>query len=213
LIKPKAIHSSLRNCTDIFSRRGKLFDAADQFHTDIKINEIDVPENVRLVVGRRLERLDENEKLALAVAAVIGCSFSFQLLNGINQIDVDELFTVIEKAQRMGIIVPSAEGPERDHLPSAMNSCVRRYSPRSRHHVDSDCMTVSLARWSSSIPMSSTSASARQRTISSKQDPSLTTRDWSDILRLQARQHSRRQHSRKRGAVSVPLYPTWHMFN
>jgi hypothetical protein len=26
---------------------------------------------------------------------------------------VDEFFTVIEKAQEMGIIVPSAEGPER----------------------------------------------------------------------------------------------------
>jgi tetratricopeptide (TPR) repeat protein len=44
---------------------------------------------------------------------VIGRSFSFQLLTGISQIDVDELFTVIEKAQQMGIIVPSAEGPER----------------------------------------------------------------------------------------------------
>ena len=29
-----------------------------------------------------------------------------------SQIDVDELFTVIEKAQKMGIIVPSSEGPE-----------------------------------------------------------------------------------------------------
>jgi tetratricopeptide (TPR) repeat protein len=92
---------------------GKVFDAAGQFRTDIKIDEIDVPENVRLVIGRRLERFDENEKRALAAAAVIGRSFSFQLLTWISQIDVDELFTVIEKAQQMGIIVPSAEGPER----------------------------------------------------------------------------------------------------
>jgi len=49
----------------------------------------------------------------LAAAAVIGRSFSFQLLNAISQIDVDELFTVIEKAQQMGIILLSAEGPER----------------------------------------------------------------------------------------------------
>ena len=91
---------------------GKVFDAAGQFRTDIKIDEIDVPENVRLIIGRRLERLDENEKRALAAAAVIGRSFSFQLLTAISQIDVDELFTVIEKAQRMGIIVPSSEGPE-----------------------------------------------------------------------------------------------------
>src|SRR5208282_4748913 len=80
---------------------GKVFDAAGQFRTDIEIDEIDVPENVRLIISRRLERLDENEKRVLAAAAVIGRSFSFQLLTGIIQIDVDELFAVIEKAQRM----------------------------------------------------------------------------------------------------------------
>jgi predicted ATPase len=41
---------------------GAIFDAAGQFRTDIKIDEIEVPENARLVIGRRLERLDENEK-------------------------------------------------------------------------------------------------------------------------------------------------------
>jgi tetratricopeptide (TPR) repeat protein len=35
------------------------------------------------------------------------------MLTEISLIDVDELFTVIEKAQQMGIIAPSAEGPER----------------------------------------------------------------------------------------------------
>ncbi len=92
---------------------GKVFDAKGQFRTDITIDDIDVPENVRLIIGRRLERLDENEKRVLAAAAVIGRSFSFQLLTEISQIDVDELFTVVEKAQQMGIIVPSADGPER----------------------------------------------------------------------------------------------------
>jgi tetratricopeptide (TPR) repeat protein len=57
--------------------------------------------------------LEENEKRVLATAAVIGRSFSFQLLNEISGIDIDELFVVIEKAQRMGFIVASAEGPER----------------------------------------------------------------------------------------------------
>jgi tetratricopeptide (TPR) repeat protein len=92
---------------------GKVFDAAGRFRTDIEIDESDVPENVRLIIGRRLARLDENGKQALAAAAVIGRGFSFQLLTGISLIDVDELFTVIEKAQQMGIIVPSSEGPEK----------------------------------------------------------------------------------------------------
>jgi predicted ATPase len=92
---------------------GKVFDATGQFRTDIKIDESDVPENVRLIIGRRLGRLEENEKRVLAAAAVIGRSFSFQLLTGISLIDVDELFTVIEKAQQMGIIVSSSDGPEK----------------------------------------------------------------------------------------------------
>jgi tetratricopeptide (TPR) repeat protein len=91
---------------------GKVFDAAGQFRADIEIDEIDVPENVRLIIGRRLERLNENEKRVLTAAAVIGRSFSFQLLTATSQIDVDELFTVVDKAQQMGIIVPSSEGPE-----------------------------------------------------------------------------------------------------
>src|SRR4029077_9004202 len=94
---------------------GKVFDEAGQFRTDVTIDEIDVPENVRLIIGRRLERFNENEKRVLAAAAVIGRSFSFQLLTQISQIDVDDLFTVVEKAQRMGIIVPSAEGPGRPY--------------------------------------------------------------------------------------------------
>ena len=139
---------------------GKVFDAAGQFRTDIEIDEIDVPENVRLIIGRRLERLDENEKRALAAAAVIGRSFSFQLLTAICQIDVDELFTVIEKAQQMGIIVPSSEGPGDSHSPSPMNLCVRRCLPASRLPADSTCMPASPTQSSGSIPMPSTSAPA-----------------------------------------------------
>ena len=94
------------------TEEGRVFDATGQFRTDIEIDESDVPENVRLIIGRRLERFDANEMRVLAAAAVIGRSFSFRLLTAICQIDVDELFTVIEKAQQMGMIVSSSEGPE-----------------------------------------------------------------------------------------------------
>jgi len=92
---------------------GKVFDADGQFRPDIEIGESHVPENVRLVISRRLERLSQNEQRILAAAAVIGRSFSFRLLAETSQIDVDELFTVIEKAQQMGIIVSSSEGPDK----------------------------------------------------------------------------------------------------
>ncbi|MFZ0678291.1 ATP-binding protein [Candidatus Binatus sp.] len=92
---------------------GKVFDTDGKFRKDIKTDEIEVPDNVRLIISRRLERFDENEKLALTAAAVIGRSFSFRLLTEVSRVDVDDLFNVIEKAQRMGIIVPSSEGPEK----------------------------------------------------------------------------------------------------
>jgi AAA ATPase domain len=61
------------------TEEGKLFDATGQFRTELKLDETDVPENVRLIIGRRLQRLDEKGKRALAAAATIGRSFSFQL--------------------------------------------------------------------------------------------------------------------------------------
>jgi tetratricopeptide (TPR) repeat protein len=92
---------------------GRVFAASGEFREDVNINENSVPENVRLVIGRRLERFDESQKLILAAAAVIGRSFGFRLLNEMSQLESDELFAVVEKAQRMGIIVSSAEGPDR----------------------------------------------------------------------------------------------------
>src|SRR6202035_2536072 len=74
---------------------GKVFDAAGQFRTDIEIDEVDVPENVRWIVSRRLAGLDDHDRQALVAAEVIGRSFSFQLLAAISQIDVDELFATV----------------------------------------------------------------------------------------------------------------------
>ncbi|MBV8137653.1 MAG: AAA family ATPase [Deltaproteobacteria bacterium] len=92
---------------------GKIFDSAGRLRTDLKIDEIEVPENVRLILTRRLKRFSDREIRALSAAAVIGRSFSFRLLAAISQIEFDELFAAIEKAQEMGIVVPSAEGPEK----------------------------------------------------------------------------------------------------
>src|SRR5208337_1616147 len=157
---------------------GKVFDAAGQFRTDIKLDESDVPENVRLIISRRLERLDENEKRALAAAAVIGRSFSFQLLTATSQIDVDELFTVIEKAQQMGIIVPSSEGPERPF--TFRHELVRQTVLGAiSAPAGSECTRVSPTRSIGSIRMPLKSAPGRSLIICSRQDRSSTSGNWS----------------------------------
>jgi tetratricopeptide (TPR) repeat protein len=91
----------------------RIFDDTGAFLTELKIDEIDVPANVRLCIIRRLNRFSADEMRVLSAAAVLGRSFSFQLLAAISEAEVDDLFSVIEKAQRMAIMVPSAEGPER----------------------------------------------------------------------------------------------------
>lgn len=92
---------------------GKIFDAAGEFRLDISIDEVDVPDNVRLVLDRRLSRLSKKALQVLAAAAVIGRSFSFKLLvSFLDHVDIDDLLTAIEEAQRMGLMVSSSKGPE-----------------------------------------------------------------------------------------------------
>ena len=91
---------------------GKVFDSPGHFRTDIKIDEVGVPENVRLIINRRLQRLNSDEKKVLEATAVIGRSFSFQLLSDVAHAQIDKVFDVIEKAQQMGIVVSSNQGPE-----------------------------------------------------------------------------------------------------
>ena len=71
---------------------GKLLDAGGTWRPGLEIDELDVPESVRLVIGRRLERLRNETKKVLTVAAVLGRVFEFDLLAGVSDIsDLDPL--------------------------------------------------------------------------------------------------------------------------
>ena len=61
---------------------GKIFDDAGEFRTDLTVDELDVPESVRLVVGRRLERLGTDAQKVLAAGAVVGRGFPFRVTRG-----------------------------------------------------------------------------------------------------------------------------------
>jgi class 3 adenylate cyclase/tetratricopeptide (TPR) repeat protein len=85
---------------------GKVFDEAGEFRADLTVDELDVPESVRLVVGRRLERLGETAQKALAAAAVVGRAFPFGLLEVITDIDAGTLLDIVEEAEAARVIVP-----------------------------------------------------------------------------------------------------------
>ncbi|MEX0873363.1 MAG: AAA family ATPase [Actinomycetota bacterium] len=84
----------------------KLFDETGDFRSDIQVDELDVPESVRLVVGRRLERLGEQAQKVLAAGAVVGRAFPFSLLEEISDVDSGALLDIVEEAETARVIVP-----------------------------------------------------------------------------------------------------------
>lgn len=62
------------------SEEGKRFDAGGAW----KVDAIDVLEGVRLVIGRRLERLGEQARKVPTAAAVIGRTFPLDLLEAVD---------------------------------------------------------------------------------------------------------------------------------
>ena len=91
------------------AEEGKLF-ADGEFRTDIDVDELDVPESVRLVVGRRLERLGDEAQKVLAAGAVVGRAFPFRLLEAITDVESGRLLDVVEEAEAARVVV----GEERD---------------------------------------------------------------------------------------------------
>jgi class 3 adenylate cyclase/tetratricopeptide (TPR) repeat protein len=91
---------------------GKVFDDSGEFRTDIEVNELDVPESVRLVVGRRLQRLGAESQKVLAAGAVVGRAFPFALLERISDTDAGQLLDIVEEAEAANVIIPEQRDGE-----------------------------------------------------------------------------------------------------
>ncbi len=86
------------------AEEGRLFDEKGLWRRDLTLEELDVPEGVRLVVGRRLERLDEHGQRLLTAAAVIGRRFSYPLLETVAEVGPDLMLDEIEEAEKLHLI-------------------------------------------------------------------------------------------------------------
>jgi class 3 adenylate cyclase len=93
--------------------QGRLLNAEGGWRSDLQVGELDVPEGVRLVISRRLERVSEDCRTALTDAAVVGRDFGFELLQKLSDLDADRLLDAIDEAERANLIVAS------DDLPAA----------------------------------------------------------------------------------------------
>ncbi|MEE9285802.1 MAG: tetratricopeptide repeat protein, partial [Dehalococcoidia bacterium] len=93
------------------AEEGRLFDAKGRWRTDLEVSELDVPEGVRLVIGRRLERVGEECRRVLTAAAVIGRGFSFELLEAMSDVETDALLDAVDEAERAQLITAAEDGP------------------------------------------------------------------------------------------------------
>ena len=80
----------------------------------VALGDFEVPENVRLAIEARLERLGDDVAHVLTAAALIGREFGFELLGQVlkDRIASNRLLPALEEAERSGLITSSAPGPQ-----------------------------------------------------------------------------------------------------
>lgn len=91
---------------------GQLRDERGRWRADLAVGELDVPEGVRLVIGRRLQRLAPETTKVLTAAAVVGRICDFRLLEAVAGGDGEELLDCLDEAERSHVVMSRAEGRE-----------------------------------------------------------------------------------------------------
>jgi len=91
---------------------GVAFDATGRFRTDVDIAELRLPEGVRLVIDRRLDRLSEPARRLLTAAAVAGRVFTVSLLQALDDVEGDDVLDIVEQAEQAVLIAPTANADE-----------------------------------------------------------------------------------------------------
>jgi tetratricopeptide (TPR) repeat protein len=86
------------------SEEGKLFDSSGAWKADLRVDTIEVPEGVRLVIGRRLDRLGEQARKVLTAGAIIGRTFPLDLLQAVVDFSEDAVLDAIEEAERAQLV-------------------------------------------------------------------------------------------------------------
>ena len=98
------------------AEEGRLFDAQGRFRADLAVEDLDVPEGVRMVVGARLRRLGQDGPRVLASAAVLGRVFSFELLQHLEELPEDRLLDIVEEAERARLIFAVEDSADEDRF-------------------------------------------------------------------------------------------------
>jgi class 3 adenylate cyclase/tetratricopeptide (TPR) repeat protein len=91
---------------------GKLFDGHGKWREELTVSEMEVPDSVRLVLGRRIGRLSEGSRRVLSVAAVVGRGLSLKVVEAVDEADSDALLDGLEEAERARLVSSTLQDSE-----------------------------------------------------------------------------------------------------
>jgi len=88
---------------------GRVFQRDGLWTFDVEVDLLGIPQGVREVIGRRLNRLSEECNKVLTNAAVLGREFEFDVLAQMCGLDEDSLLNAVEEALTPQLIVESPD--------------------------------------------------------------------------------------------------------
>ncbi len=83
----------------------RLTDAEGKWLPQVEIGEIEVPETIRLVLGRRIDRTSDVAQRILTTAACVGRTFTFEFLSALAQETEDDLLDALDEAERARLLI------------------------------------------------------------------------------------------------------------
>src|SRR5207247_6477653 len=90
---------------------GVLDETSGRWRVQLNLADIGIHEGVREVVGRRLSTLSPETNRTLSVAAVVGHTFSFLLLERVAGVESDELLDILDEAVEGRVIGDARDRP------------------------------------------------------------------------------------------------------
>ncbi len=90
---------------------GMLLTPTGEWLTPAQLNDLEIPSGVRLMIERRLGRLDPRPRQALDAAAVVGQTFDVTTVASVLGIGLDETIDALEEAVKAGLL--REQGPGR----------------------------------------------------------------------------------------------------
>ena len=98
---------------------GVLFDDQGRFRGDLRVEDLDVPTSIRMVIGERLARLSEATQRALVAAAVRGREFELDLVEQVAGEPGGDLLDAFDEAERARLIAPAKGGSSSYAFPTS----------------------------------------------------------------------------------------------